>query len=111
MYNLPTLPCSNGTSGCYAGEMFSCEGGELKMLPEATTPFVMEAHGTRNTYKNLTVKACATYLAIGANARECTSCSGAGSDVDCASYQNDTVLLPNGEMVSLRVPFGSKNVQ
>lgn len=99
IYNLPTLPCGNDTGGCYASEMFSCEDGEVKTLPEATEPFTMVAHGTRETYKNLTVKACANYLAVGANARECTSCSG-GAGVDCGSYHNDTVLLPNGEMVS-----------
>lgn len=102
MYNLPTLPCNGSTAGCYAGEMFSCEDGNLKTLPEATDPFTLTAHGTRPMYENLEVKACAGYLAVGANARECTSCKDAGPDVDCDSYGRDAVLLPNGEMVSYR---------
>ena len=98
-FNLPTVPCE-GTGGCYASEMFSCKDGELETLPEATGPFTLTAHGTRPAYQNLTVKACGNYLAIGANARECTSCAGAGPDVQCETYRNNTVLLPNGKMVS-----------
>jgi hypothetical protein len=103
MYSLPSVPCS-GAGGCYASEMFSCEGGSLKSLPKASGPFTLVAHGTRATYQNMTVKACGNYLAVGANARQCTSCSGAGPDVQCANFQNRTVLLPSGEMVGF-TPF------
>ncbi|KAK1770213.1 hypothetical protein QBC33DRAFT_567560 [Phialemonium atrogriseum] len=103
-FNLPTVPCE-GAGGCYASEMFSCKDGELETLPEATGPFTLTAHGMRPAYQNLTVKACGNYLAIGANARECTSCAGAGPDVQCESYRNNTVLLPNGKM-SVDVPGG-----
>lgn len=103
MYNLPTVPCATGAvdgGSCYAPEMFSCApGGKLETLPAASTPFTLTAHGTRATYRNLTVKACGGFLAIGANARQCTSCAGAGPGVQCAAYGNKAVLLPSGEMV------------
>jgi len=104
MYNLPSIPCA-GAGGCYAPQMFSCAGGRLETLPAASTPFTLTAHGTRPTYQNLTVKACGGFLAIGANARQCTSCTGAGPGVQCASYGNKAVLLPSGEMVgTLGIP-------
>jgi len=101
--NIPTFPCE-GTGGCYGKERFSCEGGSLKNLPPATQPFTLTAHGVRPNYKNLTVKACGGFLAVGANARECTSCNNAGPNVTCSSYGNQAVLLPNGQMVRAYLP-------
>ncbi len=102
VYSLATTPCSS-SGGCYSRQMFSCEGGRLQMLPMATGPFTLTAHGTRPTYQNMTVKACGGYLAVGANARQCTSCSGAGPGVQCESYGNNAVLLPDGQMVCMEV--------
>jgi hypothetical protein len=103
MYSLPSYPC--GSNGCYVKEQFSCEAGQLKGLPKATTPFTLTAHGTRATYQNLTVKACGNFLAIGANARQCTTCNGAGPGVKCNEYENKAVLLPNGDMVSCALVY------
>jgi len=107
VYGLATLPCSS--SGCYSPQAFSCSAdGSLKNLPKATSPFTLTAFGTRTTYFNQSVKACGGYLAIGANARECTSCRpGVGVSVDCAGYGRKTVLVPGGEMVSFFSPLHS----
>ena len=100
VYSLPTVPCS-GSGGCYAPQAFSCEGGTLKTLPKASSPFTLTAYGTRRAYRGLAVKACGSYLAIGANARECTSCTKAAPGVQCSSYKGKTVFLPGGAMVNL----------
>jgi len=99
-YSLPTLPCA-GSGGCYSPQAFSCDGGVLRSLPKATRPFTLTAFGTRQTYDNKLVKACGGYLAIGANARECSSCPASAKGIDCSSYGRKTVLLPDGKMVGL----------
>ncbi|KAK0702163.1 hypothetical protein B0H67DRAFT_558480 [Lasiosphaeris hirsuta] len=103
-YSLPTVPCS-GSGGCYAPQSLSCNGGILRTLPKASSPFTLTAFGTREPYRNVSVKACGNYLAIGANARECTSCTGVGPGVQCSSYKGRTVLLPDGSMAA-DVPGG-----
>lgn len=107
-YSLPTVPC--GTSGCVAPQAIACEAGKPKTLPKATSPFTLTAWGVRGTYRNQPVKACGGYLAIGANARECVSCIGAGPGVDCKSYKGKTVLLPDGAMVRLPTPISPASV-
>ncbi|KAK3356588.1 hypothetical protein B0T25DRAFT_589166 [Lasiosphaeria hispida] len=104
VYGLPTVPCS-GSGGCYAPQALSCNMGTLGTLPKASSPFTLTAFGTRETYRNVPVKACGNYLAIGANARECTSCTGAGPGIQCSSYKGKTVLLPDGSMAA-DVPGG-----
>lgn len=101
IHGLPTAHCG-GSGGCYAREQFSCDdGGALRTLPEATSPFTLTAFGARPGFGNMTVKACGGFLAIGANARQCTSCSpGPGANVQCAEYRNQMVLLPGGQMVT-----------
>lgn len=102
IHTLPTAHCS-GTGGCYAKEQFSCEDGTLKSLPDATSPFTLAAYGARPNFANMTVNACGNYLAIGAGARQCTSCSpGSGAKTNCSEYGNQTVLLPDGQMVRPR---------
>lgn len=104
VYGLPTAPCA-ASGGCYSPQAFSCSSdGTLRTLPKATSAFTLTAFGTRNTYFNQSVKACGGFLAIGANARECTSCRpGPGASVDCAGYGRKTVLLPDGSMVSASI--------
>ncbi|KAL2270702.1 hypothetical protein VTJ83DRAFT_73 [Remersonia thermophila] len=113
-FSLPTKPCA-GSGGCYPPEQFSCEApsgkgkgkgkkegegkGILRTLPEATSPFTLTVWGTRQTFRNQTVKACGGYLAIGANARQCHACTAVGG-TDCGKYANVTALLPHGRMNS-----------
>ncbi|GAB1309881.1 Endo-1,3(4)-beta-glucanase 1 carbohydrate binding domain-containing protein [Madurella fahalii] len=100
IHTLPTAHCS-GSGGCYAPEQFSCEDGTLKSLPDATSPFTLAAFGARPNFGNMTVNACGNYLAIGAGARLCTSCSPApGAKVQCSEYGNQTVFLPGGQMAA-----------
>jgi len=100
-FSLPTKPCS-GSGGCYSPYSHSCDAGTLKSLPKATSAFTLTAHGTRPTYRNMSVKACGGFLAVGANARECTSCRDAPAGVNCKSYGGRTVFLPDGKMVRHR---------
>ncbi|KAK0649902.1 hypothetical protein B0T16DRAFT_138061 [Cercophora newfieldiana] len=97
IYSLSTVPCA-GSGGCYSPHSFSCSDGVLRSLPKASSPFTLTAHGVRATYQDKYVKACGGYLAIGANARECTSCPKGQAGVDCASYGRKTVLMPDGAM-------------
>jgi hypothetical protein len=92
-FGIANQPC-NGA--CYQREMYQCDAGNLKLLPQATSPFVMVARSTSQNVNGQVVKACGNYLALGADARLCTSCTGP----DCSTYRNKTVLLPSGEMVS-----------
>jgi hypothetical protein len=96
VFGLPNFPC-NGA--CYYKEMYQCTSEKLRLLPEATGLFGLVAHSNNPYLNGQQVKACGNYLAVGAGARECTTCRGAGPDVACASYQNKTVLLTTGEMV------------
>jgi hypothetical protein len=101
-YGLPTIPCA-GAGGCYSKHSFSCSDGALQSLPPAKSAFTLTAWGVRGTYQDKPVKACGSYLAIGANARECVSCDATVPRVNCTSYGKKTVLLPDGGMVrSLR---------
>lgn len=97
-YSLPTVPCA-GSGGCYSPRELSCSDGVLRSLSKASSPFTLTAHGVRAAYQNKPIKACGGYLAIGANARECTSCPAGRAGVNCASYGRKTVLMPGGAMV------------
>ncbi|KAK4448677.1 hypothetical protein QBC34DRAFT_101981 [Podospora aff. communis PSN243] len=97
VYGLPTVPCA-GAGGCYSPHTHSCSDGALKSLPPATSAFTLTAWGVRTTYQDKIVKACGGYLAIGANARECTACDASRPGVNCASYGKKTVLMPDGSM-------------
>lgn len=104
LFGLPSRPC-NGA--CYPGEMYNCDSGHLRILPEASGPFTLTAHGIHPNVDGQLVRACGNYLAIGAGARMCTWCLNAPPQYDCGSYQNKTVLLAGGEMVSTAVRDGA----
>lgn len=93
LFGLPNQPCNGG---CYAPEMYKCDSGKLGLLPEPETPFKLVSHSAVSRVDDHPVRACGTYLAIGAGARECHSC---GEGIACGGYGNETVLLQNGEMV------------
>jgi hypothetical protein len=110
-FSLPTKPCAGG---CYSPEQFEClmpsgkgkgknndreDLGVLRPLPEATSPFTLTVWGPRSIFRNMTVRACGGYLAVGANARQCQACTAVGG-TDCEKYSNVTALLPDGRMVS-----------
>jgi hypothetical protein len=97
VFGLPTLPC-NGA--CYSNKMYECASGNLRLLPRATSPFTMVAHSTGTRSNGQIVKACENFLELGPGARICTSCRDAPLSANCGGYKNQSVLLPNGEMVS-----------
>lgn len=95
LFGLPNLPCGGG---CYADQMYTCDGGSLKLRGEQKEPFILTTASSSEHVDGLVVNACGGYLAIGTGARECAQCP-ADAGVDCAEYGKKCVFLPNGEMV------------
>jgi len=92
-----------GTSTCYDAGQYECSstnGGTLVNRVAAKGPFVLSAQTPNPILNKQVVNVCGGYFAIGAGARQCASCQGIEQGRICSSYGNQTVLLPDGSMVS-----------
>lgn len=98
LYGQPTLPC-NGA--CYSPDMYSCSGGQLQLLPQATItspPFKLQVYSANPAINNLFAKVCGLGFNVGASAQTCVYCYNAPPLYVCSTYQNQTVLLKSGAM-------------
>src|SRR3954465_4152565 len=66
LYGQPTLPCN---SACYSPDMYQCAGGQLQLLPQATTsspPFKLQVRSSNPALNGLVGKVCGLAFNVGA---------------------------------------------